>query len=853
MKKISFMMLCVCLFLCRPVHAANYPTLSGTTLATLNDGDTVGTLQGVWAGTTSITTMNGGTITKLQGKWNNPNTGYTFIENMNGGTVVEFEGAYDGQTYINYLSGGSVDLMTKDAVVKNLSGTAVIDRMIDSTKITTMSGGTVNSMTNGALVGTMTGGTVKKMAGAANVGSMSGGTIESMQEGAFVTTLSGGGTVKEMIAGAYVKTMAGGIIESMTGGTAVHNLTDGTIERMDEYSKIGQVTLGPSGEVLSVTGSMTGGTIKEMTGYATVHVDMQGGTVENMYDQSNIKKLSGGIVENMYDSSRIDAMTSGTVENMAGGTIVSMTGGNITKITNGTVGDLGAGATIGTIENATIYGNVANGTALNVTQGKTLNLFASNTGKTFDRSVNTGDGASVYVKDYTLGTNAAFNMGNRGTLYFGTPVDVQKVSFAGSGTLDIASSSSGVFNKTTIQDFSAGGQITFKFFVDENVGGLNDELVIVSNTGTVNNHLIQVLSNHVSSEGRSLIDLIDDQSGTLSFQLANGNQVGLGAWNYSLVSSAGTLGNNIWSLSKQNSLSDAATNIASIATANLTSAQSLQNALHKRMGDIRLQNTEGVWTRTYTHQTKFNDLAKTRVQNYAIETGYDKEIMDFENSSVFLGVGIGVNYAHTTIDAENAKDGGGNTTMPYVGIYGTWHLNNGLYMDAIVRYAYNDTDAYYYDGSNTKQEYKVNNHIGNVSFEVGYQYNLTDRFILEPRTELSYTYVKNDSFVDDTGIRAKYGVTHSLLGTMGMIARYDFGGFESYAKLSYLYEFDGRTDIRYDDAKFDSDVRGARGEVALGITGNVKEDTFYFAELGFQGGQQSFINYNANIGIRWNF
>lgn len=211
-----------------------------------------------------------------------------------------------------------------------------------------------------------------------------------------------------------------------------------------------------------------------------------------------------------------------------------------------------------------------------------------------------------------------------------------------------------------------------------------------------------------------------------------------------------------------------------------------------------------------------------------------------------------MNYADVEMKHSRFKDGG-ETTMPYVGLYGTWVTDNGFYIDAIGRYIRNDTEAHFHDSLGVKRDFDVKGNIGAFSVETGKQFYVTDRFILQPRAELSYIYMQVDSFKDALGYQAKYEDTQSLLGTAGLIARYDMGKFSPYAKASFLYEFDGKTDIVYDNFGYNSDIGGARAEGALGLVWNMTDNWHFFAEAGYQGGAKHYKNYNGNLGLRYSF
>lgn len=844
-----------------------------TEVTSLEDGAVIELMEG----TSKVEHVTGSTIDIMQGN-STAGTAYTgaAINSMKGnasiGTVYEGAavGTMENDSNIDLLQGGSVASMKGAAVVTRFDG-GTISAMSEFANVDILANGTISSMKDSSIVNSMTWGVITKMEDDSKVTGISGGTISEMTGNASVDTLSGngvisrinstsniidnmtGGTITEMNNGT-VTAMSGGTISEMKGNATVGTLSGtGTINEITEGSVIDIMNGGTVGTLNAIVNTMNGGEIHNMD-YGLVG-NVSAGTIHDVKGTSQVGTLKGtGIITSLSGDALLDLIDGGTLVHFSDDAeVTDFNSGEITNMYGGKVGNISAAGVIKNIYAGTIFGDVTNGADLNITDLGRVTLDDGGFGATFDAEINTGEQTLIIAKSYDFGTNSVFNIGDRGTVTMGE-ITLDKVNFLGTGTMNMESFTGNTHGNATIKEFSAADKVTFDFYLDFEHNGNNDYLVIESNTGTENEHYINVANAPPSFKmPRSKIDLIEDQSGSMDFTLANGKMIGLGARTYSLASES--LGvSNQWYLGLARGLSDGANAIGSMPTANLMSIHSLQETLTQRMGDIRNYSAKGLWTRVYTNQTKFDNLTETEISNYGMEVGYDMEIAEFESSRIMLGIGGGTNYADIFIKAKNSRDGGGNTTMPYGGLYATWLTDSGFYVDVVARYAYNDTEGYYYSNMNEKETFDIYGHSGLASFEAGKQFYVTEKLILEPRAKFDYVYMTGgDSFEDKAGFRADYGDTRSLLGGAGLVVRYDIGKVKPYAKVTYLYEFDGKTDVRYDNVSYESDVNGWRAAGVAGFSYDISRSFILFGEAGYQGGEKSYQNINGNLGIRYAF
>lgn len=483
-----------------------------------------------------------------------------------------------------------------------------VDKLEEHATITAMHGGTVTAMQSTTKITIMDNGLVGTMNQKSSIGVMFDGTVNTMNNSSSINEIHAG-LVGTMNGSSSIGTMFGGTVSTMNDYSSIDTMTDGTVSAMNASSRIT---------------TLNHGTVEAMNGSSYIET-MAGGTVNAMNDSSHITTLNNGTVEAMNDSSHITALNNGTVramngsssiETMAGGTVSAMNETSyINTFSGGSVGDIAAGAKINNITGGTIFGNVADGASLNLEGNSTLTL-NGDPGKTFDRAIVGGTGSQVTIEKYNLGTNASVTLGEDSLLTLGS-VSLPHARFNGGGIVRVDSFDNGVpYANADISTFSAGNSVLFDFDVDFEEGGDGNDTLTIHSVGadnTASQHLIAVIPrSETVTTAREKIDLLHDSTGSLSFSLLDGI-VGVGALNYSLNSEAVNATGKQWFLDLYTAklLSTAANIIGSMPTANLTSVYSLQNALHKRMGDLRNYSEQGIWFRTYTNQTEFNDLIKT--------------------------------------------------------------------------------------------------------------------------------------------------------------------------------------------------------------------------------------------------
>ncbi|MCL2538525.1 MAG: autotransporter outer membrane beta-barrel domain-containing protein [Alphaproteobacteria bacterium] len=843
----------------------------------------------------NIDTLHGGQINNMQGGYIGTLRNYGNIRSMTGGHIYNM---YDnslimsmsGNARIDNMYDGTIYAMNGDARINNMNFGTIINKSngyIENMRGGTIvyhNGGTINRFTNGTInnnageirnmynegytrIDSMTGGVITNLFDG-YVGTVSGGTIENMFGGR-IENLDGrnivamfNGQIGNIKNGGHIGLLMGGEIQDISGGSHIDMMTSGNIRNL-RSSSIGTITSGRIDDIHddAYIGLMTGGDI------GTIH-------------QGSVGSMTAGYIHDFSGSSWMGLMTGGSIGMMTDRAYIdNFNGGFINAFHGGYLNNIGRDADLGNIDNLIIIGNVeSGGSTLDLNPGGYLLLGASDANNIFARDVNIGAGGGILeLKQYTYDSNITFAMSgeNSSIIISDNNLILPRILVGdeAAGARIEFSHYTADFKTATISQLDAHSDITFVMNTDYDAG-IADHLTILSvlDWGVVDHKLAVGAANVGVIQG---LELIDDQSGIMNFTLANGaDYVGIGARNYVLANNAG-----IWSLNCVGdncieipddgngnggggdvfvpTLSDAATNIGMHGAHRFHYAvRDIQNALHKRLGDLRLAGPVSktrVWARTYGNQTEFNDLTKVKGNNFGAEAGIDRDMLGGSTTRMILGGGAGINSASHKTSALASRDGGGSATVPYANIYLTTLFPSNVYIDLIGRMAFLDSYAYYYDGADNKIDYTTKSLVAMVSAELGYQYKATDRLILEPRAELVYAYIDGDKFTDSAGFTGQYDASSSLSGQVGFLMRYNFESVQPYAKFTYLREFDGRTNITYDGVLLNSELPQSRYEYGIGLVGEITARMGMFGEFTYQHGDKEFKNYGANMGIRANF
>ncbi len=467
--------------------------------------------------------------------------------------------------------------------------------------------------------------------------------------------------------------------------------------------------------------------------------------------------------------------------------------------------------------------NVFNsGSYLNIISNVTTNYLLTDSGSSLELN-----GAKIFI---TAGTTYQHNIRN---------VTINNLS--GNGTLDLAISGAN------------SDQIDLKYIMQGNLSGD----YVFTYSGDLASNLLNA-------------DILDVSGATVSnatfsfFDTVNGYQ-------YLLRENPNSPG--VFQI-YQAGIADSVYNVAAMRSALLAYTRSLNNALHKRSGEIQemvhnIKSDENdnhkhyhsskrnsLWARPVAGIGNVSDNQNTDIQFYGFELGYDHDIWSGKTFDIFLGGLYGYNNGKFDFDQHfDFNTASAKIDTQYTGIYLTYLSDNGFYVDTTVRYYWFD-----YDMTNTSPSVDTmetgKTDAVSASLEAGKQISLgifgNKEYFIQPRTELTFTKINAES-----GLNAIIDTTKSLVGDLGlMIGWRDFGYnenvFEPYLWLGYKYEFMGKTDVTNSGIQMISDLNGGALNTGIGITAQLSNSIRIYGHINYDYSSE-YDMLNGSIGLRYQF
>ena len=272
----------------------------------------------------------------------------------------------------------------------------------------------------------------------------------------------------------------------------------------------------------------------------------------------------------------------------------------------------------------------------------------------------------------------------------------------------------------------------------------------------------------------------------------------------------------------------------------------MMNDVRKRMGDLRAaEGTHGVWARYNGGQLAGSGM---EADFNMVQVGIDTvPVVDAPR------FGVAFSYAQTEADATN---GLATTDMDAFSLafYGTKMYDNGMFVDVIGRMATMDTEM---TVQGNKAE--MDNVALSLSGELGWRFDVTDQFFIEPSAELTYTYTNADTFKMGQGTY-ELESTDSLVGRAGFAAGFKCPANKGdvYVRAAVVHEFMGDSTMNSmingrSATPVESDGEDTYFEYAVGAQFNVNKNTYVYADIERTEGANVDEDWRANVGVRFAF
>lgn len=411
-----------------------------------------------------------------------------------------------------------------------------------------------------------------------------------------------------------------------------------------------------------------------------------------------------------------------------------------------------------------------------------------------------------------------------------------RVSFAGEG-----------FHTLSLNELSGAGTFGLRVDLDNGVGDLID----------VNGQASGQFGLRVRNTGEEIVSadmaplkVVHTEGGDAQFSLLGG-RVDLGAYSYLLEQQ----GNDWFIVGKDKVISPSTQSALALYSAAPAIWMSELSTLRSRMGEVRASGRAGGWMRAYGNRLNAttSDGVDYRQKQSGLSLGADAPV---EVSNGQLVVGVLGGYSTSGIDLSRGTTG--KVDSYYAGAYATWLLDEGYYVDGVLKLNRfrNKADVAMSDASKAKGDY-TNNGVGGW-VEFGRHIKLADDYFLEPFAQLSSVVVQGQELRLDNGMKAKNDQTQSLLGKVGTslgrsVALKDGGVLQPYLRVAVAQEFSRRNEVKANDVKFDNSLFGSRGELGAGVSVSLSERLKLHADFDYMKGRHIEQPWGANVGLRLAF
>ena len=285
--------------------------------------------------------------------------------------------------------------------------------------------------------------------------------------------------------------------------------------------------------------------------------------------------------------------------------------------------------------------------------------------------------------------------------------------------------------------------------------------------------------------------------------------------------------------------------LSNLAAINLMTWRQENNDMNKRLGELRDSKGEhGVWARMVRGEVEYESIQNQ--YNY-YQVGYDEKLSTDPNWTVgmFLTRTEG-NSTFRTGSAENNHTG--------VGVYGSYLKDDGSFIDLVAKYARIDSD-FNANGGVGSGDYNTNGY--SISAEYGKRFEQGNGFWIEPQVELTYGTVGAVDYTTSNGAEVRQEGMDSLVGRVGFSLGKDIKAGNIYARASYLYDFDGETEVTMSHSGisdvYEQDLGGGWFEVGLGANINLSAATHLYFDVEKTYGGDVATPWQWSAGLRWTF
>ncbi|MBS5336108.1 MAG: autotransporter outer membrane beta-barrel domain-containing protein, partial [Veillonella sp.] len=278
------------------------------------------------------------------------------------------------------------------------------------------------------------------------------------------------------------------------------------------------------------------------------------------------------------------------------------------------------------------------------------------------------------------------------------------------------------------------------------------------------------------------------------------------------------------------------------------------NDLQRRLGDLRLANTDkGVWAKYIGGKSKITDGADAHMTYNGVQIGYDHKA---SNGWIFGGV---LDYSTSSNSYAN---GSGDGKLGGIALYGTKKHKDGRYIDIIAR------------GNRLSNDYSLNSISGqrlngnyhtfgtSLSAEYGKRIKKQNGFYIDPSVEFilgRLNGVSYDATIAGGGsMHVKSDAVNSAVGRLGIGIGKETEKSNIFAKLALAYEFSGKVNTTYSapgnpTVQTTVDLKDTWLDAEIGASWSVRPSTYLYGTFTKNFGATIDNTWRIDAGVRHNF
>lgn len=458
------------------------------------------------------------------------------------------------------------------------------------------------------------------------------------------------------------------------------------------------------------------------------------------------------------------------------------------------------------------HGNVT-GFKMSINDGASWNM----TGDSFINNVNLTDDGVINMQESATEFNATEIGLNEGIINLqGENQEVNVVTLTGEG---------GTVNTNSLDNKMSIGTVADSTSVTVNGSGEIADAILGGNATAQD--LADVVTTGTGDSEKSAASQITTDEGIIAGKITAD------------VNADGEITNTVYTKNTTN------VGISNLAAINLMTWRQENNDMNKRLGELRDSKGEhGIWARMVRGEVEYESIQNQ--YNY-YQIGYDEKLSTDPNWTVgmFLTRTEG-NSTFRTGSAENNHTG--------VGVYGSYLKDDGSFIDLVAKYARIDSD-FNANGGVGSGDYNTNGY--SISAEYGKRFEQGNGFWIEPQVELTYGTVGAVDYTTSNGAKVRQEGMDSLVGRVGFSLGKDIKAGNIYARASYLYDFDGETEVTMSHSGisdvYEQDLGGGWFEVGVGTNINLSDATHLYFDVEKTYGGDVATPWQWSAGIRYSF